>query len=75
MLPGTFLHAVTPRIDDHEIDTNPFTDEEVTEQENLTTWTDNYVRGYVKTESATSEALVTAWFHGAGMAYDVENES
>ena len=30
-LAGSFLHAITARIDDHEIDTNPFTDEEVTD--------------------------------------------
>ena len=74
-LPGTFLHSVTPRIDDHELDTNPFTDEEVTEQENLAKNELNFVRGYVKTEAATSEARVTAWFHGSGYAYDVENAS
>ena len=74
-LSGSFLHAITMRIDDHEINTNPFTDEEVTDQENLTSWVRNYVKGYVKTESATSEASVTAWFHGSGNAVDVATES
>ena len=41
----------------------------------LQAWVKNYVKGYVKTESATAEASVTAWFHGAGNAIDVTNES
>ena len=68
-LTGTFLHKVDIKIDDVQINMNPFTDEEVTDEENLTKWVTNYIEGIVGNEIATTEANVVTWFHGAGNAY------
>ena len=74
-LTGTFLHKVDIKIDDVQINMNPFTDEEVTDEENLTWYRTNYVEGIVMNELATTEANVVTWFHGAGNAYKVREAS
>ena len=65
---GTFLHMVDIKLDDTELNRNPFVDEEVTDQESLSWWTTNYIEGLVTNEIATTESSVVSWFHGAGNA-------
>ena len=59
------------KLDDTELNRNPFTDEEVTDQESLSWWSTNYIEGIVTNEIATSESNVVSWFHGSGNAYKV----
>ena len=67
---GTFLHKIDIKLDDTELNMTPFTDEEVSEEENLNSWRTNYVEGYVVNELANEDPVLTAWFHGAGNAYE-----
>ena len=61
------------KLDDTELNRNPFTDEEVTDQETLSWWSTNYIEGYVTNEIATLESNVVSWFHGSGNAYKVHD--
>jgi hypothetical protein len=66
---GTFIHMVDIRFDDHELDRNRFTDEEVSDQSNLRSWRTEYIQGVVTTNIRTDSPKVFTWFHGVGNAY------
>lgn len=69
---GSFIHMIDIRFDDHELDRNSLTDEEVTTQQNLRNWRTEYVEGYITTNVRAASPRVVAWFHGAGNAYKDE---
>jgi hypothetical protein len=71
-LSGTFLRMIDVKLDDVELDRNPFTDEEVVKQAGLGARRMQYVEGNVKTQVRTLNSIMTAWFHGAGYAYKQE---
>jgi hypothetical protein len=74
-LETTFLAPVDIKIDDIMLNFTPFTDEEQDEAPHLDKWNTQYVEGYVLTEARTKESRVTAWFHGAGNAYNIQTSS
>ena len=76
-LSGTFLHLVDVKIDDVELNLNPFTEELVIDDDepSLNKWRTNYIEGIVMNEIATTESNVVSWFHGAGNAYKVSEYS
>ena len=60
------------RFDDHELDRNSITDEEVSSQANLRNWSTEYIDGWITTNIRTTAPNIVAWFHGAGNAYKDE---
>lgn len=68
------MHAIDVKIDDHEIDMNPWIDAE-SEEYTVNGWRANYIEGLVKTEWANNAAVVTGWMHGVGFAYNQQAAS
>ena len=57
------------KIDDAELNMNPFIDEESNTEASLYARRMQYPAGYVMTQTANPNAQMTAWFHGSGNAY------
>ena len=69
-LEGTFLRMIDIKIDDTELNMNPFIDEESNTEASLSARRMQYPAGYVMTQTANPNAQMTAWFHGSGNAYE-----
>jgi hypothetical protein len=55
---SSFLHMIDIKLDDIELNIQPFIDEEQDDADTLSKWNLNYVEGYVNTFVHTTDVLV-----------------